>query len=61
MASKVSIGTPVEVAEDLLRKAHEADADELMITTAIHDPAERRQSVRLIAQALGASARLVGA
>ena len=56
MASKVSIGTPEQVAEDLLRKAREADADELMITTAIHDPAERRQSVRLVAEALGASA-----
>lgn len=55
MASKVSVGTPEQVAEDLARKAREADADELMITTAIHDPAERRQSVRLVAEALGVS------
>jgi luciferase family oxidoreductase group 1 len=61
MASKVSIGTPEQVAEDLLRKAREADADELMITTAIHDAGERRQSVQLVAEALGASAPLVGA
>lgn len=54
MASKVSVGTPEEVAEDLVRKAREADADELMITTAIHDADERRQSVELVAKALGA-------
>jgi luciferase family oxidoreductase group 1 len=60
MASKVSVGTPEQVAEDLMRKAHEADADELMITTSIHDSAERKQSVRLVAAALGAAA-LVGA
>ena len=52
MASKVSVGTPDEVAEDLLRKAHEADADELMITTAIADPLERRRSVELVAEAI---------
>ena len=60
MAPKVSVGTPEQVAEDLVRKAREADADELMITTAIHDPEERRQSLRLVAEALAASA-LVGA
>ena len=37
----------------------EADADELMITTAIHDAGERRQSVRLVAEALGADALAV--
>jgi alkanesulfonate monooxygenase SsuD/methylene tetrahydromethanopterin reductase-like flavin-dependent oxidoreductase (luciferase family) len=54
MADKVSVGTPEQVAEDLLRKAKEADADELMITTAVHDADERRQSVRLVAAAIGA-------
>ena len=58
MASKVSVGTPEEVAADLHRKAAEADADELMITTAIGDAAERRRSVELVAEALGTRSAL---
>jgi luciferase family oxidoreductase group 1 len=53
MADKVSIGTPEQVAADLQRRAREADADEVMITTAVHDPAERRRSVELVAEAMG--------
>ena len=52
MGSKVSVGTPDEVAADLLRRAREADADEVMITTAVHDADERRRSVELVADAL---------
>ena len=32
-----------------------------MITTAIHDPAERRRSVELVAEALGVRRRWTGA
>ena len=53
MRGKVSVGTPDEVAADLRRRLAEADADELMITTSIHDPAERRRSMELVAEALG--------
>lgn len=47
----VSVGTPTEVHEDLERRRKEADADELIITTQVHDPAERRRSYELIAGA----------
>ncbi len=56
MRSKVSVGTPEEVAADLRRRVEEADADELMITTSIHDVAERRRSVELVAEVLRAGA-----
>lgn len=56
MRNKVSVGTPEEVAADLRRRVEEADADELMITTSIHDVAERRRSVELVAEVLGAGA-----
>jgi luciferase family oxidoreductase group 1 len=47
----VSVGTPEQVREDLLDRAARADADELMITTNVHDPAERRRSYQLLAGA----------
>jgi luciferase family oxidoreductase group 1 len=53
----VSIGTPVQVAADLDRRARVAGADELIITTSIHDPAERRHSYDLLASAWGLKPR----
>jgi len=48
-----SVGTPEQVRDDLERRRTEASADELVITTQIHDPAERRLSYELIAKAYG--------
>ncbi|WP_371405938.1 LLM class flavin-dependent oxidoreductase [Kribbella sp. NBC_00662] len=56
-AGLVSVGTPDQVAADLLRRANKADADELIITTNIHDPAERRRSFELLAVAWGLKPR----
>jgi luciferase family oxidoreductase group 1 len=53
----VSIGTPDQVAADLDRRARAAGADELIITTSIHDPAERRHSYDLLASAWGLKPR----
>jgi luciferase family oxidoreductase group 1 len=47
----MSVGTPEQVREDLLDRASRAGADELMITTNIHDPAERHESYALLAKA----------
>jgi luciferase family oxidoreductase group 1 len=47
----ISVGTPEQVRDDLERRRIEADADELIITTQIHDPAERRLSYELVAKA----------
>jgi luciferase family oxidoreductase group 1 len=47
----ISVGTPEQVREDLERRRTEADADELIITTQVHDLAERRLSYELIAKA----------
>lgn len=49
----ISVGTADQVRDDLERRRLEADADELVITTQIHDAAERRRSYELIAQAYG--------
>ena len=46
----VSVGTPDQVVEDLERRRAYADADELIITTHVHDPEERRLSYELIAK-----------
>ncbi|MDD7965603.1 LLM class flavin-dependent oxidoreductase [Actinomycetospora lemnae] len=56
MASKTTAGTPAEVRDDLERRAREADADEIMIVTPIHDAAERRRSYELIAEEFGPAA-----
>jgi luciferase family oxidoreductase group 1 len=53
MAPKMTAGTPEEVRDDLERRAREADADEIMIVTPIHDAAERHRSYELIAGAFG--------
>lgn len=49
----VSVGTPEQVHDDLERRRLEADADELIVTTQVHDPAERRLSYELLASAYG--------
>ncbi len=49
----ISVGTPEQVRDELERRRTEADADELIITTQVHDPAERRLSYELIAKAYG--------
>lgn len=59
MRSKVSVGTPEQVTADLRRRAVDADADEVMITTQVHDPAERRRSYELVAEAAGRRGALV--
>jgi luciferase family oxidoreductase group 1 len=56
-AGLVSVGTPDQVAADLLRRANKAGADELIITTNIHNPAERRRSFELLAEAWGLKPR----
>jgi alkanesulfonate monooxygenase SsuD/methylene tetrahydromethanopterin reductase-like flavin-dependent oxidoreductase (luciferase family) len=56
-AGLVSIGTPDQVAADLDRRARAAGADELIITTSIHDSAERRHSYDLLASAWGLKPR----
>ncbi|MBB5982096.1 LLM class flavin-dependent oxidoreductase [Kribbella solani] len=53
----VSVGTPDQVAADLRRRAEVAGADELIITTNIHNPAERRRSFQLLAEAWGLKPR----
>jgi luciferase family oxidoreductase group 1 len=49
----VSVGTPDQVADDLRRRAAHAGADELIVTTNVHDPAERIRSYQLLASAFG--------
>jgi alkanesulfonate monooxygenase SsuD/methylene tetrahydromethanopterin reductase-like flavin-dependent oxidoreductase (luciferase family) len=56
-AGLASVGTPDHVAADLDRRARAAGADELIVTTAIHDPAERRRSYDLLASAWGLEPR----
>lgn len=56
-ANLVSVGTPDQVAADLTRRATSAGADELIITTNIHNPAERRHSYDLLATAWGLKPR----
>jgi luciferase family oxidoreductase group 1 len=53
----VSVGTPDQVATDLRNRADSAGADELIITTSIHNPAERRHSYTLLAEAWGQKPR----
>ena len=50
----MSVGTPDQVRDDLERRRTYADADELVITTQIHDAAERALSYELIAKAYAA-------
>jgi luciferase family oxidoreductase group 1 len=48
-----SVGSPAHVWSELQRRASEAGADELMVTTNVHDPADRRRSYDLLAEAAG--------
>jgi luciferase family oxidoreductase group 1 len=47
----VSFGTPDRVRDDLERRAKQAGADELIVTTNVHHPDERRLSYELLASA----------
>lgn len=57
MRRLVSVGEPGQVSEALLERARHAGADELMVTTNVHDPAERRHSYELLAGELGLGGR----
>jgi alkanesulfonate monooxygenase SsuD/methylene tetrahydromethanopterin reductase-like flavin-dependent oxidoreductase (luciferase family) len=50
----MSVGTPEQVREDLERRRTYAGADELVITTQVHDLAERALSYELVAKAYSA-------
>lgn len=50
----VSVGTPEQVRDDLERRRVYANADELVVTTQIHDVAERVLSYELLAKAYAA-------
>ena len=52
--SFVSVGTPEQVRDDLERRRTYAGADELVITTQVHDVAERALSYELLAKAYSA-------
>ena len=46
-------GTPEQVAARLQQMAHDAGADEVMVTTIVHDPEARLRSYALLADAAG--------
>ncbi len=48
-----TVGTPQQVADGIRERARAAGADELMVATNIHDPAERRRSYELLMKAAG--------
>ncbi|MFI2102239.1 LLM class flavin-dependent oxidoreductase [Isoptericola sp. NPDC019693] len=50
------VGDPATVVERLETLARVTGADELLVTTATHDPADRRRSFALLAEAWGTSA-----
>jgi luciferase family oxidoreductase group 1 len=50
------IGSPERVRDELLSLAQASGADEIMITTHTHDPAERKKSYELVAAAMGVKA-----
>ncbi|TDE85418.1 LLM class flavin-dependent oxidoreductase [Deinococcus sp. S9] len=50
---RVIVGDPAGVRDRLLTLAERTGADELMLTTLLHDPAARQRSYALVAQALG--------
>jgi alkanesulfonate monooxygenase SsuD/methylene tetrahydromethanopterin reductase-like flavin-dependent oxidoreductase (luciferase family) len=47
------IGSPETVSSEILRKAGEAGADEVMVTTTMHSYELRLRSFRLLAEAFG--------
>lgn len=51
------VGDPATVVERLDTLARVTGADELLVTTATHDPAETRRSFELLAQAWGVTGR----
>ncbi|WP_034384675.1 LLM class flavin-dependent oxidoreductase [Deinococcus sp. YIM 77859] len=51
--ARVVVGDPAQVRTRLLDLAERTGADELMLTTLLHDPAARRRSYALVAKALG--------
>jgi luciferase family oxidoreductase group 1 len=53
----VVVGTPDTVRQQLDDLAQRTEADELIITTMVHDPAERLRSYRLVADAYRAPPR----
>jgi len=46
------VGSPERVRKELLALADRTSADELMITTMVHSPAERRRSYELLAEVM---------
>lgn len=50
------VGAPDDVASRIRALAHRTEADEVMISTLVHDPAARLRSVELLAQAWAAQA-----
>ena len=52
----VTAGTPDEVYAGITARARACGADELMITTNVHDPAKRRDSYVLVAEVCAATA-----
>jgi luciferase family oxidoreductase group 1 len=53
--ARLAVGSPATIAAQLGRLAEATQADELMITAAIHDHAARKHSYSLLAQAFAAS------
>ena len=53
----ITVGTSDAVREGLLARARHAGADELIVTTNVHDPAERLRSYQLLAEAFGLTNR----
>jgi luciferase family oxidoreductase group 1 len=53
----ITVGTPDAVRDGLLARARHAGADELIVTTNVHDPAERLRSYELLADAFGLTRR----
>ena len=50
------VGDPETVATEIRRRADAAGADEVMVTTTVHDPDARLRSYDLLAEALGEAA-----
>ena len=55
---RVFIGSPSTVGERLAALADRASVDEIMVTTLIHDHADRRRSYELLADAFGSAPSL---
>jgi len=54
-AARLNVGSPATVREKLLTLAGQGAADEIMVTTIVHDHRDRRRSYELIAEAFGIS------